>query len=56
MLACGARLQASGYPLIDKTKFPNMKAMTSHAHSVGLKMGWSVAVVRGLAFRAWPPE
>ena len=36
----GSFHNASGYPLIDKTKFPNMKAMTDHAHSIGLKMGW----------------
>ena len=36
----GSFHNASGYPLIDKTKFPDMKAMTDHAHSIGLKMGW----------------
>lgn len=38
--AGGSFHNASGYPLIDKTKFPDMKAMTDHAHSIGLKMGW----------------
>ena len=38
--AGGSFHNASGYPLIDKTKFPDMRAMTDHAHSIGLKMGW----------------
>ena len=28
------------YPLIDTIKFPSMKAMTDHAHAIGLRMGW----------------
>ena len=28
----------SGHFIIDKTRFPDMKAMTTHAHSVGVKM------------------
>jgi alpha-galactosidase len=43
--ACGTGVNGSfhdmsGYPLINKTKFPDMKAMTAHAHSLGLKIGW----------------
>ena len=38
--AQGSFHNASGYPLIDHTKFPDMRAMTDHAHSIGLKMGW----------------
>ena len=38
--ANGSFHNASGYPLIDPEKFPDMKAMTDHAHSIGLKMGW----------------
>lgn len=38
--AGGSFHNASGYPLIDKTKFPDMRGMTDHAHSIGLKMGW----------------
>ena len=26
--------------MIDHTKFPDMRAMTDHAHSIGLRMGW----------------
>ena len=45
--ACGTGVDksfhnASGYPLIDKKKFPDMKAMTDHAHSLGLRIGWWV--------------
>ena len=36
---CTHAHNASGYPLIDPEKFPDMKAMTDHAHSIGLKMG-----------------
>lgn len=28
----------SGHFIVDKTRFPDMKAMTAHAHSVGVKM------------------
>jgi len=38
--AAGSFHNASGYPIIDHTKFPDMKAMTDHAHSLGLRMGW----------------
>jgi hypothetical protein len=43
--ACGAGVNgsfhnATGYPLVDKAKFPSMKAMTDHAHALGLRMGW----------------
>merc|ERR1719473_478176 len=37
--AGGSFHNASGYPIIDLTKFPDMKAMTDHAHSIGLRMG-----------------
>lgn len=29
-----------GYLVIDESKFPNLTAMTSHAHSLGLTAGW----------------
>tara|TARA_B110000208_G_C11477777_1_gene324610 strand:+ start:59 stop:592 length:534 start_codon:yes stop_codon:yes gene_type:complete len=38
--AGGSFHNASGYPIIDRKKFPDMRAMTDHAHSIGLKMGW----------------
>ena len=38
--ANGSFHNASSYPLIDPEKFPDMKAMTDHAHSIGLRMGW----------------
>ena len=43
--ACGAGVHgsfhnATGYPLIDKTKFSDMMKMTDHAHGIGLKIGW----------------
>ena len=31
---------ASGYPLMNLTRFPDTRAMTDHAHRLGLKMGW----------------
>jgi hypothetical protein len=31
---------ASGYPLINLTKFPSMNAMTDKIHSLGLQAGW----------------
>ena len=40
--ANGSFHNASGYPMINHTKFPDMRAMTDHAHSIGLKMGWYV--------------
>ena len=30
---------ASGYPLINTTRFPDMKTMTTKAHDLGLKIG-----------------
>ena len=43
--ACGEGINgsfhtASGYPVIDRSKFPDMKAMTAHAHALGLRIGW----------------
>ena len=43
--ACGAGPQDSfndenGAPLINTTTFPDMKAMTDHGHSLGLRVGW----------------
>jgi alpha-galactosidase len=43
--ACGAGVHgsfhnASGYPLINTGTFPNLKAMTAHAKSLGLTPGW----------------
>jgi hypothetical protein len=34
----GSWHDASGHFLIDKSRFPDMKAMTAHAHSLGVKM------------------
>jgi len=31
---------ADGNPLVNLTTFPDLKAMTDHAHSLGLKAGW----------------
>lgn len=31
---------ASGYPIVNTTRFPNMKAMTTKAKQLGLKPGW----------------
>jgi alpha-galactosidase len=31
---------ADGNPVIDLEKFPNMTAMTSHGHALGLQVGW----------------
>jgi hypothetical protein len=31
---------ASGYPQIDLTRFPDMRAMNDYAHSLGLTTGW----------------
>ena len=30
----------TGYPVVDKTKFPDMKKMVDHAHSLNLTAGW----------------
>merc|ERR1712196_303272 len=43
--ACGAGVNnsfhdASGYPIINETRFPNMKAMNQNARRKGVKMGW----------------
>jgi len=43
--ACGAGVNhsfhnASGYPLINLTRFPDMLAMNREAHSKNVKMGW----------------
>ena len=42
---CGAGVNGSfhtaeGDPIIDATKFPDMKAMVAKAHELGLKAGW----------------
>lgn len=47
--ACGTGVNgsfhnASGYPLINQTRFPDLKAMTQHAHACGLQTGWCVCV------------
>lgn len=31
---------ASGWPLVNTTTFPDMKAMVDHGHILGLKVGW----------------
>lgn len=31
---------SDGYIVIDKSKFPDLSSMTSHAHSLGLTAGW----------------
>ena len=36
----GSSHNASGYPLVNTTLFPDSKAMNDHAHAVGLKTGW----------------
>merc|ERR1719401_2150442 len=36
----GSFHDAEGNPLIDTRKFPSMKNMTDHGHSLGLKVGW----------------
>ena len=33
---------AAGYPIVDTSKFPNMKSMTAKARSLGLIAGWYV--------------
>ena len=43
--ACGEGTEgsfhnASGYPLVNKTTFPDLRAMTDHAHAAGLSVGW----------------
>ena len=43
--ACGTGVNASfhdanGSPLINTTTFPDMKAMTTHGHSKGMRVGW----------------
>ena len=43
--ACGTGVSgsfhnASGYPLVNTTLFPDFKAMNDHAHAVGLSTGW----------------
>ena len=43
--ACGQGVNKSfhdsnGRPLINTTRFPDMKAMVTHARSRGLKAGW----------------
>jgi len=43
--ACGSGWNRSfhrkdGLPLVNLTRFPNITAMTSHAHANGLKVGW----------------
>jgi len=42
---CGAGVNrsfhdAKGFPIINTTRFPNMKAMNDKAHSLGVKTGW----------------
>eukprot|EP00755_Sulcionema_specki_P002183 Sspe_Gene.118230::Locus_111082_Transcript_1_1_Confidence_1.000_Length_1370::g.118230::m.118230/K07407/E3.2.1.22B, galA, rafA; alpha-galactosidase len=42
---CGAGVGGSfhdewGNPIVDRVRFPNMKAMTDYAHARGLKPGW----------------
>ena len=36
----GSFHDASGYPVVNVTKFPSLKNMVGFAHSLGLKMGW----------------
>jgi hypothetical protein len=36
----GSFHNASGFPLVNETKFPSMKSMTEYVHSLGLKIGW----------------
>lgn len=43
--ACGQGVNgsfhnATGFPLIDTTLFPNMSQLVGEAHAVGLTMGW----------------
>jgi hypothetical protein len=43
--ACGTGINGSfhdkeGKPLINKTRFPDMRAMNRQAHAKGVKMGW----------------
>eukprot|EP00041_Stephanoeca_diplocostata_P027458 m.754988 g.754988 ORF g.754988 m.754988 type:complete len:449 (-) comp23179_c0_seq7:327-1673(-) len=42
---CGAGINNSfhdsnGHPIIDKSKFPDMRAMNDHAHALGVRTGW----------------
>ena len=42
---CGAGVNGSfhdekGYPIVDTSKFPDMKKMTDYAHSLDLSAGW----------------
>ena len=30
----------SGFPIVNKQKFPNMKSLTDYIHSLGLRAGW----------------
>jgi hypothetical protein len=36
----GTYHNASGWPLVNKTRYPDMKAMTAKAHSLGLRAGF----------------
>ena len=40
MLLDGQQTDEFGRPLIDETKFPDMKAMTTLGHSLNLTVGW----------------
>ena len=47
--SCGAGWNGSfhtkaGEPIIDKAKFPDMKAMVDKAHSLSLRAGWYMCV------------
>eukprot|EP01047_Picozoa_sp_COSAG01_P063763 COSAG01_NODE_8322_length_2830_cov_3.827928_4_plen_77_part_00 len=38
--AGGSFHNATGYPLVNTTRFPDFKKMNYHAHAAGLKTGW----------------
>lgn len=54
---CGAGVNGSfhridGTPIVDESKFPDLKQLTARAHALGLKAGW-YAACDGCAERSW---
>ena len=37
---CYTSHNATGWPVIDTTRFPDINGMVAHGHSLGLKVGW----------------
>ena len=54
----GSFHNASGYPMPDLSRFPDMRSMTDHAHSLGIQMGWygnNCHCVEKQAVPSWGP-